>query len=359
MNAWGALAAAAGAATVYAAAMVRRNRSLEPPPVRDYEGEAYPEHEFVFSDGERISFIDTGSGSGPSFVLLPGADGVKETFRFQIPALAESYRIISPDLRAEVPARAADVAPGAETMPAVRDSARARAEATLDRFGRDLVELTDALETGPFILLGQSLGGALAMHFAARHSERVRALIVANSLTRVSYEHVGFNRTALAPLAMATTRYLPTSLARLAARVWMRSAAWIYDDSPGADAIVEYALWTGPRPTSPTVSDRRVAPLRSVDLREDLPRIGAPTLILKGPRDAYCPPEWSREMARLIPDARYEEIPGTGHCSHISRPLAFNRLLMDWLAARQMQGLGVAGTGAPESGNGARPEAET
>jgi len=321
-----ALGAAAGAAYLWA--MSRRNRRLarRRPPIRDQDGAPLPEREFRYSDGVSVSCVD--AGEGPPVVLVPGADGIKETFRYQVPSFSERYRVISADLRGEFPA-----------------------DATFDRFADDLLELTERLGTGPVLLLGQSLGGAIAMRFAARHPERVRGLVLCNTLTRVSYEHVGLNRTALTPLAMATTRYLPTPLARLAADLWCRERVWIFEDSPGCEKVVEYALHTGPRTVPPRTSARRVGLLKGLDLRPELAGIGAPTLVVKGSEDRYTPPAWCREIAALIPDARYVEVPGTGHVSHVSSPGRFNRLVLDWLAS---VGLGpeVRGNGADIGGEG-------
>lgn len=321
------LLAGVAAGAGYAWAMVRRNERLQPPRMRGADGKPYPEGEAVYSDGARVSYVDTGppedaeaddaegeagagdaEGDRPTVLMVPGADGVKETWRYQLPSFARRYRVVAADLRSTFP-------PGM----------------TFQGLAEDARELMEALETGPVVLMGQSLGGAIAMRFAAIYPRKVRALVLSNTLTRVSYEHVGFNRSALAPVAMATTRYLPTTLARWAARFWSRERVWIFDDSPGRENLIDYALDTGPRTVSPRVSSQRVDLLRGLDLREELPRIGAPTLVVKGPTDAYCPPEWSREIAAGIEGAAYVEIPGTGHCSHISRPGAFNRAVLDWL----------------------------
>lgn len=307
----------AGAAAAYLWAMIRRNRSLEPPPVRDLAGHPYPERTVIYSDGARVSVLD--EGEGETVLLVPGADGIKETYRYQVPAFAERFRTVVADLRSEF-----------------------EPDATFDRFIEDLFELTDRLDTGPVHLVGQSLGGAIAMRAAARFPELVRSLVLVNTLYRVSYEHVGFNRSALVPLAMATTRYLPTSLARAAARLWSREAVWVFDDSPGSENVVDYALWTGARTVRPGVGGRRVDLLRGLDLRPELADIRAPTLVVKGPRDAYCPPIWSKEIAALIPTSAYVEIPGTGHCSHISMPGAFNRVVLDWLeGVEEREGAGA------------------
>jgi 3-oxoadipate enol-lactonase len=308
-------AAAAGA---YLWAMRRRNMGLERPRMRAPDGDPYPESEFVFSDGARVSYVDV--GEGPPVLMVPGADGVKETWRYQVPALARDHRVVAVDLRSEFPP-----------------------DASFDRFVRDLVELTSSLELGPAAVVGQSLGGPISMRYALDHPERVRALVLANTLARVSYDHVGLDRTLLSPVAMATTRYLPTALGRWAARLWCRQEVWIFDDSPGRENLVDYALSTGPRTVSPAVSSRRVELFRGMDLRPELPGIRAPTLVLKGPRDAYTPPEWCREIAARIPRASYVEVPDTGHCSHISRPGEFNRLVREWLT-------GVESTARPRDG---------
>lgn len=300
------LAGGALGAAGYGRWVLRRNEALEPPPVRDLSGNPLPGVEMALSDGERIACID--AGRGPAVLWVPGADGIKETWRYQLPAFSATHRCVAPDMRRRI------------------DDAH-----TFDRLADDLAEALETLGAGPAVVVGQSLGGAVAIRFATRHPDRLRALVLSNTLARVSYEHVGLNRTALVPLAMGTTRYLPTPLARIAARGWSRLSVWIYDDSPGGENVVDYALWTGPRTVSPRISARRVGLLKGEDLHGELGSIEAPTLVVKGPLDSYCPPEWAREIAAGIPGARYVEVPGTGHCSHISAPGRFNRVLRDWL----------------------------
>jgi pimeloyl-ACP methyl ester carboxylesterase len=300
--------AGAGAVGAYMESMIRRNRTLglNRPGVRDSHGALLPELSLEYTDGERVSVMDI--GSGPPILMVPGADGMKETFRYQYPAFSNKLRVVSADLRSHF-----------------------SPDDTFDRFAQDLFEIIDARETGPVILMGQSLGSAIAINFATLFPELVRALVLCNPLANISYEHVGLNRTLMAPIAMATTRFLPTAVSRQLARLWSEAEIWIYDDSPGRANVVDYALWTGPRTVSPRLSTRRVDLLKRVDLRPLLPSIEAPTLVVKGPRDHYLPPEWAMEIAALIPDARYDIVPGPGHCSHISMPGSFNRLVLDWI----------------------------
>jgi pimeloyl-ACP methyl ester carboxylesterase len=284
----------------------RRNNRLVRPPVLDLDGNPYVSNRLQLSDGEVITWIE--AGEGPALLLIPGADGMKETWRFQVPVLARRFHVIAADLRSRFPD-----------------------DATFDRFAEDAVELLDFLDIDSAIVIGQSLGGAIAIRLTSRYPERVRGLVLANTLARVSYEHVGLNATLLAPIAVTTNRYLPTGAARRLGRLWSQHDVWIYDSSPGWERVVDYALWTGSRTEPPEISGRRIRLLKPEDLRPELAEIHVPTLVLKGPLDTYTPAVWARDIAEWIPGALYVEVDGTGHCSHISMPEEFNRELVAWL----------------------------
>jgi pimeloyl-ACP methyl ester carboxylesterase len=301
------LVGAAALTAAWLAYRVRRNRRLVRPPIQDADGVPYPAIPVILSDGEVVEALDT--GSGPALLLIPGADGIRETWRFQVTELAREYRVLSANLRTEV-----------------------AAEHTFDRLALDAVEVCAARGVDSCVVVGQSLGGAIAIRLAASRPDLVRGVVISNSLARVSYEAVGMNRTLLVPVAMATSRYLPTVLARAAGRFWSRLCVWIFDASPGGGRVIDYVLWTGPRTVPPAVSRNRVRLLAPEDLRPELATIRVPALVVKGPLDTYLPVSWARDIAERIPGAVYEEVPGTGHCSHISMPDVFNHILLEWLS---------------------------
>lgn len=290
----------------YTAWVRRRNRRLRRPPVRGADGLAYPSRRLVYTDGAEITYLDAGAGT--PIVMIPGADGMKETFRYQVPFLERRYRVIAADMRD-----------------------RHEPDASFDRLADDVAELMDARGIQSAVVLGQSLGGAVAIRFATRYPARTRGLIISNSLTRITFEHLGLNRTGLIPLARFTTRYLPTAVSRAFGRLWSRAEVWVFDDSPGWANVVEYALWTGPRTVSATVSKGRVDLFRDVDLRAELPHVGAPTLVVRGDRDFYMPAGWWDDILESVPGSRSAEVAETGHCSHISMPGAFNQTIVEWI----------------------------
>ncbi len=71
------------------------------------------------------------------------------------------------------------------------------------------------------------------------------------------------------------------------------------------------------------------------DVLSKLPTVKAPTLVVCGDGDVGTPPEGNKTIASLIPGARYHEIADARHISMLEHPETFNRLMLDWLAARR------------------------
>src|SRR3546814_1862948 len=69
------------------------------------------------------------------------------------------------------------------------------------------------------------------------------------------------------------------------------------------------------------------AAIRDADFTEEAKRIAVPTLCMVGAEDGATPPALVRELADLIPGARYEVIEGAGHLPCIERPVAVARLI--------------------------------
>jgi 3-oxoadipate enol-lactonase len=68
------------------------------------------------------------------------------------------------------------------------------------------------------------------------------------------------------------------------------------------------------------------------DQRDRAAAIRVPTLVVCGAEDNVTPPALSRELAELIPAARYEQIDSAGHLSNLEQPPTFNRLVDEFIA---------------------------
>jgi pimeloyl-ACP methyl ester carboxylesterase len=71
--------------------------------------------------------------------------------------------------------------------------------------------------------------------------------------------------------------------------------------------------------------------MQEFDFTNDLPGIMLPSMVICGSRDEAVPPAQSREIARLLRNASYQEIEGARHLCNIDQPERFNELLLEWL----------------------------
>ncbi len=71
--------------------------------------------------------------------------------------------------------------------------------------------------------------------------------------------------------------------------------------------------------------------LAEMDLRNDLPAIAAPTLVIAGAEDPATPPAHGRLIADTVPGARFEIVPDAMHLANVERPEAVSALLTEFL----------------------------
>jgi proline iminopeptidase len=176
---------------------------------------------------------------------------------------------------------------------------------TLDENVEDMEALRHHLGLGPIVSIGTSYGGMVAMAHAARHPASVSHLILV-----VTAAHAGFNARARQTIAERGT---PEQKA-VCAQLWAGELDTVeklrhYYDVMGPmyarkfdAAATKLARDRGI--LAPEAINRAFAPggfLQTYDLRPELSRITAPTLIMAGRHDWICPPEFSEEIHRQIP----------------------------------------------------------
>lgn len=204
------------------------------------------------------------------------------------------------------------------------DPAGDPARFTLDDNVEDMEALRRYLGLGKIVSIGTSFGGMVAMAHASRYPDAVSQLILV-----VTAAHGGF-----IPRAQQILRERGTpEQQRVCETLWagaFRSQDELrhYYDVMGP----LYALRHNPAAAAgtqgraihtPEPLNRAFAPdgfLRSFDLRPELGRITAPTLILCGRHDWICPPEFSREIAGLIPGSRLIELANSSHSVRVDAP---------------------------------------
>ena len=200
---------------------------------------------------------------------------------------------------------------------------------TLDENVEDMEALRQYLGLGPIVSIGTSYGGMVAMAHAARYPASVAKLILV-----VTAAHAGF-----LPRAQQLVRERGTpEQQRVSERVWA-------GETTSPDQMTEFYAIMGPLYStrydraaaeavrgrfiySPEPQNRAFGPggfLRTYDLRPELGRITAPTLIVAGAHDWICPPDFSEEIHRLIPGSELQVFEHSSHTIRSDEPERLNR----------------------------------
>ena len=249
-------------------------------------------------------------GAGPVLLLLPPLPGFKESFLGVARLLARDFRVVTCDLRA-----------------------RFRARPSWEELVADLERVAGAHAPAPAIVVGHSLGGALAQHWALTHPDRVAALALSSSFARVSTPRGHWTKRYLEqPLVLASQRWLPEPWARPLARRLADRGAWVYD--PRCDDRVLDFVRFGIRRLPLDLAAQCVKLATAHDTREALGRWSGPTLLMRGERETRWMQEAAEELARLLPHAERRVSPGVSHLHPLSAPEWFATTVKEWAEGR-------------------------
>ncbi|NGO08324.1 alpha/beta fold hydrolase [Streptomyces sp. HC44] len=250
------------------------------------------------------TFARTRLGSGPGLLLAHGAgSSLAGTYGPVLEALAARHTVVGID------------------YPGSGDTSRSTTPLAVDDLADQLVAAADAEGLDRFAVSGFSLGGPVAIRAAARHPERVTALVLT-----ASFPHRD-NRLALA------------------SSVWSKIAA-----SGDRDLLAEFqllmALGTQALESMPSEqlrqtlgyvaataadgSSEQTDLVGQVDVRDDLAGIKVPTLVVSTTDDRLTSTALHRQLAETIPGAQLAEI-ATGHLPMLERTEEWLQLITDFL----------------------------
>lgn len=177
-------------------------------------------------------------------------------------------------------------------LPGHGRSSKPRDALSLGELADTLAAWMETTGIGRALLVGQSFGCQIASDLAARHPERVLGLVL------------------IGPTVDANARTLPRQIGRLVvAGVWERVSL--------IPIVVRDYMRMGLRRLRGELGEMFAD---AIELR--LPRIGVPTLVIRGARDAVVPLRWAREVAALLRDVAVVTIDGGAHAVQFSEPEA-------------------------------------
>ena len=182
-------------------------------------------------------------------------------------------------------------------------------ELSLDAWVSDLEAVVDAAGYDRFPLLGMSQGCAISIAYAAKHPERVSHLILYAGFPAGVFQRAASEAEREHHRAMATLLRLGWGQPNAAFRQLFTSLFIPDATHEQADAFNELQR----RSTAPECAKRCYETVTHLDVRDLLPRVTVPTLVLHPQGDAVIRPELGRQMASSIPGARFVMLPGQNH----------------------------------------------
>jgi pimeloyl-ACP methyl ester carboxylesterase len=248
----------------------------------------------------RMTYVDY--GDGPPLLLVHGMGGSWETWLANIPGLAEHHRVIAVDLPGFG---------GSDALPT---------EDSFEGYVHSLRALLDELAIPSVALVGHSLGGLVALSFAAQEPERTRCLVLVSgggvelSALRLRAIQMVF-RCLAAVLAVPGFHRLLTT--RVVGRLVTWPAVHAHRDVP-TDLLRRMV----PHRVSPGFMDavrRGSEQLAVLDLR----RVTAPVLLIWGRHDRILPFTTGERLDSSLRQSRLVVLEGAGHCAMFERPDEF------------------------------------
>lgn len=246
-------------------------------------------------------------GEGPPLVLLNGMSQTVANWRTQMRALADRFRVIAYDARAQ-----GRTPVGEEPL-------------SLDLHARDLRDLLDALNVDRAHIVGFSHGARVALGFAARFPDRVDHLVLTSTGANDDALRDTITRGWLEILALGGVEAMAwASLPQILGRSFLAS------HHAHIDAMIKA---TGQRNTREGL-DALVRGLRGFPHPdEDAARVVAPTMLITSDADLLVAPDAAERLAASIDGCRHERVDDSGHTIPIEQPERWRELVLDFLPA--------------------------
>lgn len=271
---------------------------------------------FVRVADRQVHYLEWGPADGPPVIAMHGGGQTSYMFEETGSALRDRYHVIAPDLPHH-----------GESDPLTDPS----------RFGRialaeTLPPLLDEFGVGQTAIIGASLGGIVGLTLAARWPERVRAIVLIDVGHRLEEDgvrriidflgrHESF--ASLDEAAVAIAEYLPhrkrSDPTRLRRNLRQRAdGRWVWKHGLG-------------RATSLQAAEAANWQDILAGLGDDVARVHAPVLVLRGARSDVLSSAGAAEVAELLPNAQVVEVSDAGHLAAGDNPTSTVTLVRQFL----------------------------
>ena len=259
----------------------------------------------VLVDGLEIAYTDV--GVGPPLVLLHGGMDDSRSWRWQVDGLSDEFRVLAWD------------APGCGQSSEPPESWRMPEYADCVKAWLDAVGIEEPN------VLGLSWGSTIALELCRRHPGTPRSLVLASA-------YAGWAG-SLPPGEVAARLEGVLAAADLSREELLKGWPGLVSAAASPELVDELAsIWADNAASIHPAGYRAMAhSMAEADLREFLPQIMIPTLLLYGELDQRSPLRIAAELRDGIPQAKLVVIPGVGHISNAEAPNEFNERVRAFL----------------------------
>ena len=291
--------------------------------IAEFDTARYPQKFEIH--GHRVA-VRSG-GEGPVVVLIHGMAGSSATWNAVLPSLAEQFTVVAPDLLGH----------GDSANPPMADY-------SLGAFASTVRDVLDVLGHQRATVVGQSLGGGVALQFAYPFPDRCERLVLLDSgglgrdvaplLRGLTFPGVEY----LFPLVFTSAAcQAGNTVASLLGKVGLRKSPQAEEMWRSYESLVDPARRAAFIRTLRSVINlggQQVSAHDRLHIGEQIP-----TLIVWGGRDSIIPIEHGYDAHRALPHSRFEVFEEAGHYPHCEAPERFVRVLTDFVLSTPPAGV--------------------
>jgi pimeloyl-ACP methyl ester carboxylesterase len=245
------------------------------------------------------------AGQGPPIVFVHGAASDGRLWQPQMRDLADEFTVVAWD------------EPGAGRSPDLPE------QFGLPDYADALAQLIESLALGPAHVVGLSWGGTVALELYRRHADRVATLVLADT-------YAGWKGSLPEEEVAARVAFAHEVVAGGGEHFDPTLPGLFAGDPPAEFAPLLEEMAAAVRPETMVA---QATTMGEADLRDLLPQVEVPTLLIWGEADARSPLSVARQFEEAIPDTELVVIPDSGHVSNLEQPERFNAAVREFCRA--------------------------
>lgn len=249
---------------------------------------------FLDRPGARLYYDVT--GQGPPVIFVHGLGGNHASWWQQIPEFARRWTCVAFAARGFHPSRLLEPLPGDASM--------------VDTFVGDLSALVDELQLDGIRLVAQSMGGWTSLEYTLAHSDRVRALVLADTTGTVKSDVESVVSDSEALFARGIHPACGERMLREQPELH-----WLYR------SIDDLSFDIDKQAIRAALAAARTRGI------PDVAGLEVPVLGIAGAEDVVIPPGAVKAVVEAMPNGHFEEVPAAGHSVYFERAGTFNRLV--------------------------------